>query len=272
MTASVPIGEFSRLTHLSVKTLHHYHEIGLLAPARVDPGTGYRRYETAQVRTAQLIRRLRELDMPLPQVRELVESPDTETRNRVLQGHLRQMESELDRTRQVVASLRSMLLPLSERLTVERRRLPAIPALAISDRVTRDDIGPWCSTSFPALYAAVQRSGTAVAGPGGATYSDEFFTDDVGEVVAYVPVAGPIEAAGAEMVELPAGEFAITMHVGDFSDFDRTYGALGSHVAEHWTVRPGPIREVYLLGPGEEEDPGRWRTEVCWPIAATTGG
>ena len=45
-TATVPIGEFARLTRLSVKTLRHYHDIGLLVPIEVDPHTGYRRYAT----------------------------------------------------------------------------------------------------------------------------------------------------------------------------------------------------------------------------------
>lgn len=57
MPGTLTIGEFSRVTHLSVKTLRHYHEVGLLEPVHVDPGTGYRRYTTAQVPTAQVIRR-----------------------------------------------------------------------------------------------------------------------------------------------------------------------------------------------------------------------
>jgi hypothetical protein len=44
---TLTIGEFSRVTHLSVKTLRHYHEVGLLEPVHVDPGTGYRRYAFA---------------------------------------------------------------------------------------------------------------------------------------------------------------------------------------------------------------------------------
>jgi DNA-binding transcriptional MerR regulator len=74
MTATVTVGEFSRLTHLTVKTLHHYHEIGLLAPVTIDASSGYRRYGTDQVDTALLIRRLRELRMPLADVRAVVES------------------------------------------------------------------------------------------------------------------------------------------------------------------------------------------------------
>ena len=65
MPTSLAIGDFSRATHLSVKTLRHYHRIGLLEPADVDPDTGYRRYTTEQIPTAQVIRRFRDLDMPL---------------------------------------------------------------------------------------------------------------------------------------------------------------------------------------------------------------
>jgi hypothetical protein len=56
------IGEFSRLTHLSVRTLRRYHEAALLEPAVVDETTGYRYYGVDQIPTAQVIHRLRELE------------------------------------------------------------------------------------------------------------------------------------------------------------------------------------------------------------------
>ena len=65
MTSRLPIGDFSRATHLSVKMLRHYHEIRLLEPVDVDGDTGYRRYAAEQIVTAQIIRRFRDLDMPL---------------------------------------------------------------------------------------------------------------------------------------------------------------------------------------------------------------
>ena len=57
MSSTLPIGDFSRATHLSVKMLRHYHEIGLLEPADVEVGSGYRRYAAEQIVTAQIIRR-----------------------------------------------------------------------------------------------------------------------------------------------------------------------------------------------------------------------
>ena len=46
------IGEFSKLSMLTVKALRFYEKEGLLSPARVDEWTGYRMYDTAQLRTA----------------------------------------------------------------------------------------------------------------------------------------------------------------------------------------------------------------------------
>ena len=61
MASHVSIGDFSRITHLSVKTLRHYHDVGLVEPDHVDPGSGYRYYSHTQIPTAQVVRRLREL-------------------------------------------------------------------------------------------------------------------------------------------------------------------------------------------------------------------
>ena len=72
VTAHLSIGDFSRATHMTVKMLRHYHQIGLLEPADVDPHTGYRRYTAEQIPTAQVIRRLRGLDMPLEEIQAVL--------------------------------------------------------------------------------------------------------------------------------------------------------------------------------------------------------
>ena len=81
MRPSLAIGDFSRATHLSVKMLRHYHRIGLLEPADVDPDTGHRRYTTEQIPTAQVIRRFRAMDMPLEEIQAVIAAPDLDTRN-----------------------------------------------------------------------------------------------------------------------------------------------------------------------------------------------
>ncbi|WP_109506917.1 MerR family transcriptional regulator [Nocardioides speluncae] len=271
MSTQVAIGEFSRLTHLSVKTLHHYHEVGLLEPASIDTHSGYRRYAIEQVPQAHLIRRLRDLEMPVPQVREVLLAPDEATRDAAIRAHLLRMEDELRRTQSVVASLRTLLSPTTQ-LAIEYRTIATQPVFTVSDVVAWRDIIDWCDDAFDRVYAAIKAAGARPAGPGGGCYSQEFFSeDDGGDVMVFVPVPHGVRPApattGVASQDLPGGRFAVTTHSGTFDDFDRTYGALGSHVAEHHVALPDPIREFYLVGPDTTEDPASQLTEVCWPIA-----
>ena len=66
------IGRFADATGLTAKALRHYDEIGLLVPARVDPDNGYRYYDPAQVEDAVTIRRLRALELPLDEIKDLL--------------------------------------------------------------------------------------------------------------------------------------------------------------------------------------------------------
>lgn len=267
MSASVPIGEFSRLTHLSVKMLRHYHEIGLLEPDEVDPATGYRRYTVDQVPAALLIARLRQLDMPLPEIDGVVRADSADTRNALIGDHLRRMEDELERTREIVGSLRRLLSQPVLGFEFSHRDQPAQRVAAITGQVTRVDISAWCAEAYPRLYGTLAAAGIAPAGPGAATYDDAFFTESAGEVVAYVPIESAVPADLTDLT-LPGGRFAVTIHRGPFTDIDRSYGALGSYVAEHELLAPGPVREIYQTGPGDVPDPADFVTELCWPIAS----
>jgi DNA-binding transcriptional MerR regulator len=270
MDVLVPIGDFSRMTYLSVKALRHYHEVGLLEPARIDPASGYRLYETSQVATAQVIRRFRNLGMPLAAVRAVLEAPDVTSRNEVIVAHLRQMESQLEATQANVASLRALLERPTAPISVEYRLVPPTRSLAIRERVAMGDIEGWWSAAFDELYASLRASGTPPAGPGAALYPNEFFELELGEVVVFVPIVDDTTPSGrTALVDIPAAELAVTVHRGAFSELDQTYGALGTFVAERELGVDGPIREYYVVTSPEEPDESEHRTEVCWPVFHT---
>ena len=271
MDVLLTIGDFSRMTYLGVKALRHYHEIGLLVPADIDPASGYRLYRPSQVPTAQVIRRLRDLGMPLEGVRAVLGAPDVTTRNAVMAGHLRQMERQLQQTQATVASLRSMLEDQAQPIIVEYRTTPPARALAIRDRISMAEAEQWWGSAFDELRAVLTAAGVQRAGPDGALYSSEFFQADAGEVTAFIPVAGTPRPAGlAVPLEMAATELAVTVHHGPFSDLDKTYGALGTFVAQRAIGVDGPIRENYLVGASDTDDEARHRTEVCWPVFLTT--
>jgi DNA-binding transcriptional MerR regulator len=92
------IGAFSRLTHLSIKTLRYYHQVGLLEPAVVDPDSGYRYYRPGQAHSAQLVRRFRDLGLPVADVKALLATPDLTARDAILADHLDRMREQLRQT------------------------------------------------------------------------------------------------------------------------------------------------------------------------------
>jgi len=265
MSAFLTIGEFARATHLSVKALRHYDEVGLLTPTEVDRSSGYRRYALAQVPTAHVIRRFRDLEMPLERIREVLTSPDRQTRDRVLLEHLEQMEAKLGQTQASVASLRALLRGTAARDAVEHREVTPSHALAIREAVRWDDAEAWLDEALHELRGVAAASAVERTGPDGALYSQEFFETHDGEVVAFVPTAAPVETAGRVVSRLlPGGPHAVMLHKGPFSTLDVTYGALGSYVTEHALGGEGPVRENYLVH--ATADPEDLRTEVCWPI------
>jgi DNA-binding transcriptional MerR regulator len=268
--ASLAIGDFSRATHLSIKTLRHYHRIRLLEPADIDPGTGYRRYTTEQIPTAQVIRRFRDLDMPLAEIHAVLDAPDLRTRNQLISAHLARLELGLARTQSAVASLRDLLADPSAAAPIEHRRVEATMAAAITDVVDIKDLLPWYQGALGELYATLAAQGVATAGPAAGIYANELFADERGKATIFVPAAAEVRRLGRlTPLVVPAAELAVILHTGSYADADRAYGALAAYVTDHALQVDGPIREYYLVGRHDTPDESAWRTEIGWPIFST---
>jgi len=268
--SSLAIGDFSRATHLSIKTLRYYHRVQLLEPAQVDPDTGYRRYTTDQIPVAQVIRRFRDLEMPIEQIHAVLSAPDMTARNRLIADHLSRLEQDLARTQQAVASLRDLLADPSAAAPVSHRRVDATPAAAVSDTVGLGDLLLWFLGALGELYATLDARGVAASGSAGGIYATELFAEERGEATVFVPTAAEVQRLGRVVpFTVPAAELAVITHAGSHADVDRAYGALATYVSSHALQVDGPIREYYLVGRHDTADEAAWRTEICWPIFST---
>ncbi|GIG90305.1 DNA polymerase III subunit beta family protein [Plantactinospora endophytica] len=127
------IGEMARASGLSISALRFYDGAGVLAPALVDPGTGYRRYAERQLPAARLLAGLRRIGMPLAEITRLLElrGSDPAAVSRLLDAHLRRLEDGLADARREVARLRVLCTATPPtvgpevRLTVAGRELAA---------------------------------------------------------------------------------------------------------------------------------------------------
>jgi DNA-binding transcriptional MerR regulator len=270
------IGDFSRATHMTVKTLRHYHQVGLLEPAEIDPDTGYRRYSTDQIPAAQVIRRFRELDMPLEEIQGVLSAPDLQARNERIAAHLSRLEKELGRTQSAVASLRDLLTAPragSVPAPIELRSVPAVQAAAITDVVSAGESAAWLQGALGELHATLIAQDVPGCGPAGGVFTDELFTRHRGQVTIFVPCAGAVRPMGRVAGKLiPAAELAVIEHNGPPADVDRAYGTLAAYVARHALAVDSPIREYYLVGQRDTADTSQWRTEIGWPVFRTGPG
>lgn len=271
MGTLLTIGDFSRMTHLSIKALRHYHDTGVLIPAAVDPFTGYRSYDVAQVPAAQVIRRLRDLRMPLDSIRAVLGASDVETRNHELAEHLSRMEKQLEQTQASVAALRRLLTGPAVRPDVQLRSIPAVTAIAVGRVVTVDDLTDWAPVAFSELAGVLTTGGVRAAGSFGALFPGDFFELERAEITIFVPVHDGATPPGGpvRLTEIPAVEAAVAVHEGGLEDIDRTYAALGAVVTERAIGVDGPIREYYTVGFTDTDDETLHRTEVCWPVFRT---
>jgi DNA-binding transcriptional MerR regulator/effector-binding domain-containing protein len=262
------IGAFSRLTHLSIKTLRYYHEVGLLEPAVVDPDSGYRYYRPGQAHSAHLVRRFRDLGLPVADVKAVLAAPDLTARDAILTGHLDRMREQLRQTEAAVDSLHRMLAGGPAAVGIEERMLAVGSTISVAADVTSKDVLPWWWDGLAGLRAMAVSVGLEQNGPVGALFDDELFTQDAGQVRVYLPVTDSpaLDGTGARW-EFPAGRFAVALHAGPHSDVDRTYAAVGSYAAAQDRDGAGPVLERYLTDPFGTPDRTQWRTEVCWPLA-----
>jgi DNA-binding transcriptional MerR regulator len=266
MSITVSVGQFATMTHLSVKTLHHYHHVGLLEPVHVDSETGYRYYSLDQLPTAQLIRRLRDLRMSVADVRDVLAAQSPRDRESLITAHIDHLEAELAETKAAVNSLRALLNNAGSPQRVHRRAESTTPAVAITAIVDPTNIESWWREALYEIRDAVRIGGLEETGCAGGLYDDSLFQQEPGHATVFIPVTAPQQLGRIEPILVPAAEVAVTTHHGSLADIDLTYAKLGSYIASQGLAVGPRIREYYQHDHTHTNDQSQWRTEVAWPI------
>ena len=245
------IGDFSRLSRVSVKMLRHYDERGLLKPVRVDPATDYRYYAADQLPRLNRIIALKDLGFTLDQIARLLEEDLSvaQLRNLLVRRRV-ELEAELSRQRAQLADVEARLRqiereePLLEYEVVLRAVAPQ-PVAAIRDVLPSAD---GVERLFHEIETYVARHGARAASPPLTVYHDAEYRDHDVDVTVAVPVAAPLP--GGERVavdELPGvATMACVVHAGDYAGIGAAANALLGWIAGHGYRIAGPLREVYL--------------------------
>ena len=148
MTNRLKIGEFSRLCRVTVRTLRHYEEIGLLVPEIVDQFTGYRYYSIEQLQKMQSILQLKGMGFSLEEIRELYEDDTHVPGIDALEEKIRICENELKILRARKTQLQAMVTTQKKLKKMEKITIERLPAIIVATHRTTihsfEDLGPLC--------------------------------------------------------------------------------------------------------------------------------
>lgn len=145
------IGEFSKLNRVTVKTLRHYEEIGLLVPSQVDKWTGYRYYDVCQLGRMNTIRYLKELGFTLEEIGELFDEGRTRPSPELIAAKTAECRETLLRLERRMTELERLGKELAKPKKMEKAFIKELPAVVVAShrRVVRgyDEVFDLCPMS-----------------------------------------------------------------------------------------------------------------------------
>ena len=244
------IGEFSKLSHLTVKALRFYEREGILLPASTDEWTGYRFYETSQLEAAARIRAYRQLELSIDEIKAIFAGTDA-----------RQILSEKAKT-----------------LTEEKHRIDN--RLSIINHILEDKEMKYQVTEKQIPEKIIYSSETVLK-----QYSDIMqWIPSVGEECLKLNPEIKCAEPPYEFCEYPDGEYketdirirhneAVTMmgrenefHKGPYDSIGDAYAYIMKYAEQNNYKPAGLARECYIDGIWNKESPEEWLTEIQLPI------
>lgn len=265
------IGEFSKLSRISVRMLRHYDEIGLLNPAQTDRFTDYRYYREDQLPVASRITALKEMGFRLAEVRELLALwDDREALERSLSAQrlrLRKEAAEAARKLRLLdTAMERLRKEASMNYNVVIRTLPERYAACVRMKLPRyEDEG----LVWKLLCEETDAMRLVPADPClcSVVFLDEEYQESDVEVEAQKTVQGHYpDTAHVCFRTLPAVTYAGCTFQGGYDQINDVVAAVTAWIRDNGYTPCGPMFDIYHVSPHETKDPAQFVTEVCFPV------
>ena len=273
------IGEFARISQVSIKTLRHYDALGLLRPAHTDPESGYRFYTMDQIVDVVRLLALKDCGFGLEEIGHLLQQRDAAAIERLLRERIAVqadlVTTEQARLQRMAARLQQVIAATNEDAAFDVALKRTEPITLVGKRgclASTDEIGPFAV----AVVAQLAQAAIAFDRPlihlyfdndeGGIAHeTGEHIDLFVGAPVAAIPpLLGEFECQ-----RLPGGDqVACVIYCGDYVGIGKAFQALDRWIVTSGYRQSGPCREIYHRSPAHTDDPAEYLTEIQSPIVA----
>lgn len=261
------IGEFSKITQLSIKTLRYYDEIGILSPSMRDEVSNYRLYDEKDFERAQMIKLLRSLDFSIMEIQDLLETIHSEEdlsyyireKQEFIKKEIIQQEVLLHRMEAYLHQVHHHEQAKQYEITEER--LPQMLVASYAYTGKYQDI----SMYLPILFKEIK--GNASNEPMFNLYYDESYMEEA-QIEICIPLKKKFIAKQCMIKVLPEQLSITTIHKGSYETLNLAYKTILDYAKGHDYETIVPSRERYLKGPGKifKGNPNTYRTQINLPI------
>ena len=269
----IRIGDFSKLSRVSIKTLRHYDEMGLLKPIEVDRFTGYRYYEFDQLAQLYRILALKDLGFSLEEIGRFLDSDLSVEQMRGMlklrQAEIRQqVEEEVARLARVELWLREIEQEDSmSKYDVVIKKIEPINVASVRGVVPTP---PDQRTLWDQLLDYLNQKGARMIGPPMALYHDPEYKERDWDIEVVMPIVDDLASENdVKVYDLPGSEkMACVVHTGPFATIGEAYDALAKWIDQNGYHIVGPGRELNLRLPdklGDQNDPNTVN-EIQFPM------
>ena len=265
------IGEFSKMMQVTVKTLRHYEQRGLLAPYEVDEWTGYRYYSVAQMQRLNTIRGLQRQGFTLEEIKELLEDgaqmPSVDQLTRKIEETEQQLQLLMERRRQLLKWMDSH----KQIKTMKEFNIQSLPEIIVaSHREIIPDYSALGMLCVNKIGPEMQRLGCKCPPPGYCftiEHQQEYRNENIDiEYCEQVEDMGE-DSDIIQFKRLPAVEKALCMkHVGPYERFYESFTKAFAYLEEQGYKVAGHPRACYIDGIWNQEDPEKWLSIIQIPI------
>ena len=265
------IGEFSRLMQVTVKTLRHYEQKGLLIPDEVDEWTGYRYYNISQMLRLNSIRQLQQLGFTLDEIKNLFDDeshiPSVEQLTEKIEETERQLKLLITRRNQLLELIDSR----KKIKTMEKFSIESLPEIIVaSHREIISDYSALGMLCYTVIGPEMQRLGCKCPPPGYCftiEHNKEYTPTDID-----IEYCEQVEEMGndsniIQFKKLPSVPKALCMkHYGPYERFYESFTKAFAYMDEHGYEIADKPRTCYIDGIWNQEDPEKWLSIIQIPI------
>jgi len=259
------IGEFSKLSHLTIKALRFYEKEGLLTPSHIDEWTGYRYYETSQLVTAAKIKSYRQLNMSIDEIKEIFKTGDVKL---VLSRRADNLLKEKENIDTQLSIINHILEGREMKYQVIEKIIPKTLVYYSETMLSKyDDIMTWIPSVGEECLRINKDLKCADPPYEYCEYPDgEFKECDIQVRHNEAVVKRGIENDKIKFREVPETKVLSIFHKGPYKTIGESYAYIVEYAEKNGYEVAGLARECYIDGIWNKESEDEWLTEIQLPI------